>query len=133
MDFELKGRVKKSLVKADNALTETRALYSMGHLPGTINRAYYAIFHSAAAVLLSQRMEIIKPSAIVPFFDREVVKKDLIETSYQRIFVDAYECFQMSEFDIYEDVNQARANSMLDMSQAFYGRMETYLRDNSWV
>jgi len=133
LDFELKSRVKKSLSKAENALDETRVLYSKGLLPGSISRSYYAIFHSAAAVLMSQHMEIIKPSAVVPFFDREVVKKGLIETSFQRMFANAYECFQMSEYDIYSDVDQHGANSMLDMSQAFYERMETYLRDKGWV
>lgn len=133
MDFELRDRVRKSIFKAKHALDETQYLYAKGLLPGTVSRAYSAIFHSAAAILISENMEIIKPSAVVPFFAKEIVKRGLIESSYQQMFADAYECYQVTEFDIYGDVDLRRANSMLDMSQAFVERMESYLRDNGWV
>lgn len=133
LDFELRSRVRKTIGKANIALKETQALYSQGLLPATVNRAYFAIFHSAAAVLLSRDMEIIKPSAVVPFFDREIVKRGLIESSYQRLFIDAYECYQMAEFDIETDVDQRQANSMVDMSQTFVGRMEKYLQVSGWL
>ena len=133
LDFELRSRVRKTIGKANTALKETQALYSQGLLPGTISRAYYAIFHSAAAVLLSRDLDIIKPSAVVPFFDREVVKRGLIESSYQRLFIDAYECYQLAEFDIETVVDQRQANSMVDISQAFVQRMEKYLQVNGWL
>lgn len=133
MDFELRSRVRKTLSKAHTALKETQALYSQGLLHGAISRAYASIFHSAAAVLLSRDMEIIKPSAVVPFFDREIVRRGLIEQSYQRLFVEAYECYQAAEYDIYTDVDLRQANSMVDIAQAFVERMETYLKENGWL
>ena len=133
MDFELRSRVRKSMVKSHTALKETQVLYAQGLLPGTISRAYASIFHSAAAVLISKDMEIIKPSAVVPFFDREIVKKGLIESSFQKMFAQAYDCYQQAEYDIYYDISQRHVNDMVDMAQAFFQRMERYLRTDGWL
>ncbi|HEX21379.1 MAG TPA: HEPN domain-containing protein, partial [Actinobacteria bacterium] len=109
MDFELRDRVKRTLKKSHSALNEARILYSQDLLPGTISRAYSSIFHSAAAVLMSEDFDIFKPSALVSFFNREIVKRDLIEPDYYKMFVNAHECYQAAEFDAYIDINPKTA------------------------
>jgi len=133
LDFELRDRVKKTLNKSYAALDETRLLHSQDLLPGTISRAYASIFHSAAAVLMSEDFDIFKPSALVSFFNREIIKTGLIEPDYYKMFISAHECYQAAEFDIYEEINTATADTMLDIAQRFVGRMELYLSENGWL
>ncbi len=133
MDFELRDRVKRTLKKSHSALNEARILYSQDLLPGTISRAYSSIFHSAAAVLMSEDFDIFKPSALVSFFNREIVKRDLIEPDYYKMFVNAHECYQAAEFDAYIDINPKTAGYILEIAQRFVERMERYLMENGWL
>lgn len=133
MDFELRDRVKKTLKKSRSALHETEVLYAQELLSGTISRAYASIFHSAAAVLMSENFDIFKPSALVSFFNREIIKTGLIEPRYYKMFVNAHECYQAAEFDTYAEISRGAAGSMLDMARQFVKRMEEYLSANGWL
>ncbi len=77
--------------------------------------------------------DIFKPSALVSFFNREIVKRDLIEPDYYKMFVNAHECYQAAEFDAYIDINPKTAGYILEIAQRFVERMERYLMENGWL
>jgi uncharacterized protein (UPF0332 family) len=62
-----------------------------GFLRGAVNRAYYAVFHSASSALLWQDIERKKHSAIEALFNQLLVKTKVIEVEYAYIYKAARE------------------------------------------
>ncbi|MBM3335073.1 HEPN domain-containing protein [Candidatus Sumerlaeota bacterium] len=62
------------LEQAHKAIEEATLLCAAGHLLGTVNRAYYAMFYAAQALLVPTGLKTSKHSGVIALFDREFVQ-----------------------------------------------------------
>src|SRR5947208_2156058 len=61
--------------RADESLASTRLEEATGHYHFAVNRAYYACFYAASAVLLQEGCKFVKHSGV-----RSAVHQDLVKT-----------------------------------------------------
>jgi uncharacterized protein (UPF0332 family) len=66
--------VQHNLQKADDSIIQASALLNIQQQFGAVNRAYYAIFYAALAILLTKDLGSSKHSGVLSLFDREFVK-----------------------------------------------------------
>jgi uncharacterized protein (UPF0332 family) len=62
------------LEKAEQSLGAARLLATKGYSDFAVSRAYYAMFYTAQAILLSKKLSFSKHSAVIAAFGRHFAK-----------------------------------------------------------
>ena len=94
---ETKTLVRTRLQQAEETLDDARYLLAMGRGYRTIvNRAYYAAFYAALALLQTIGQSPRKHSGVLSLFDREFVKFGIFAKEYSRHF---HQLFDMRQED----------------------------------
>jgi uncharacterized protein (UPF0332 family) len=78
--------INTRLARARDDLITARDDLQHGHWRGATNRAYYAVFHTASAVLLWHDIERARHSGIQAAFNEFFVKSGILEPKYGRIY-----------------------------------------------
>jgi uncharacterized protein (UPF0332 family) len=93
-------------------LQEMERLRSFDLYYGTVNRAYYAIFHAISALLLTDGKEFQKHKAVISHFGRYYSKAGKTPAHFHRVFIDAYELRQKADYELKAVVTKEMANEL---------------------
>jgi uncharacterized protein (UPF0332 family) len=105
-----------------------------GFYASAINRAYYAIFYAANALLATKGLSRSKHSAVVATFRQHFVKPGLIEDEYSDIYGRVMDDRHKADYDIVEStVDPVRAQTDLEDARHFVKRVERYLKQEGWL
>ena len=104
-----------------------------GFYGSAINRAYYAIFYAANALLVTQGISRSKHSGVIVAFRQYSVKPGLIEAEYGEIYGRVMDDRHISDYDVEATIELDRAQTDLEDARRFVGRVERYLREGSWL
>jgi uncharacterized protein (UPF0332 family) len=115
------------LEKAKDDIATAHELIAVGRLRGAVNRAYYAIYHLATAVLLTQDVERSKHSGVQSAFGHYLVKPGLIEPEYGRILTSARKAREASDYADRIELDEETAQRIVADADRFVARMEEYL------
>ncbi|MHB8995964.1 MAG: HEPN domain-containing protein [Armatimonadota bacterium] len=88
-----------SLAKAAEALRDARILQRSDRVAGTLSRAYYAIFHTAEALLASLDLEFSSHQAVIWAFGREFAKTGRLDPKFHRYLRLAFDERQIADYD----------------------------------
>lgn len=119
--------------RAHQMLTVATHNLDDGFYESAVNRAYYAIFYAANAVLSTQGLARSKHSGVISAFREHFVKPGLIETEYSRIYGRVMDDRHLGDYEIGETITAEQAREDLDDAQRFVSRIETYLRKEGWL
>jgi len=115
------------LEKAKDDIATAHELIALRRLRGAVNRAYYAIYHLATAVLLTQDIERSKHSGVQSAFSQYLVKPGLIEPEYGRILTSARKARETSDYADRIELDEETAQRIIADTDRFVARMEEYL------
>jgi uncharacterized protein (UPF0332 family) len=104
-----------------------------GFVGSAINRAYYAIFYAANALLATQGIARGKHSGVVAAFREHFVKPGLIEVEYSRIYGRVMDDRRASDYEIEVPVETEAAEKDLSDAQRFVERVERLLKQEKWL
>ena len=104
-----------------------------GFYGSAVNRAYYAIFYAANAMLSTQGVTRRKHSGVISAFRERFVKTGVIEAEYSRAYGRAMDDRHLSDYEIYETITAEQSRANLDDAQSFVGRVEAYLGEEGWL
>ncbi len=82
--------INHNLQKAKDSIIQAKALSDIKQHFGAVNRAYYAIFYAALAILLTKELGSSKHSGGLSLFDREFVKTNEADRKWSKVFHDAF-------------------------------------------
>jgi uncharacterized protein (UPF0332 family) len=100
---------------------------SGGFYSSAVNRAYYAVFYAANALLATQGISRSRHSGVIATFRQRFVKSGLIETEYGDIYGRIMDDRHVSDYDIEASIDPDRAQADLDEATRFVDRSERYL------
>ena len=129
MEQNLRELIPGQIAKADEKLNAAKALLRGGFLDDAISRAYYAIFHAASAVLLSEGMNAESHSALKDLFGLHFIKTGKIERKFGRILNRLKDDRETGDYDIYAAFDKADAENSITMAEEFLVTMRRYLTD----
>lgn len=115
------------MAKAEEKLGAAKTLIRGGFLDDAISRAYYAIFHAASAVLLSEGISVESHSALKDMFGLHFVKPGKIDRKYGRILSKLKDERETGDYDIYTSFEQDDAESAVKEAGEFLAAMKKYL------
>ena len=70
------------LEKAENCLNDAKLLLKNESYMAAANRAYYAIFHSARAILALDGEDRKRHSGVISYFQKHYIKTQIFEKRY---------------------------------------------------
>jgi len=116
------------LEQARTALNDARFLLEGCRSPQSIvNRAYYAMFYAALALLQKIGKIPSKHIGVISLFDTEFVLEGLFPKELSRNFHKAFELRQVSDYRVMERLTHLKAEETLTKANDFVKAIETYL------
>lgn len=117
------NRFRKSQAEIKNAeLALKENLYDQ-----VISASYYAILHSARALLAINEIPVKKHAGVMSLFALHFVKTGLIDTEYSKILVTANRLRTSSDYSDYYFATKEEAVEILDSARVFVGKIESIL------
>ena len=104
-----------------------------GFFGSAINRAYYAIFYAANALLATRGHARSKHSGVVAAFREHFVKPGLIEVEYSDIYGRVMDNRRVSDYEIEIPADAEAAEKDLSDAQRFVERVEQLLQREGWL
>ena len=98
-----------------------------------INRAYYAIFYAANALLATRGLSRSKHSGLVAAFRQHFVKPGHIESEYGRIYGQVMDDRHSGDYDVESAIELERVQTDLADARRFVDRVERYLQEEGWL
>ena len=102
---------------------------SGGFYGSAVDRAYYAIFYAANALLATQGLSRSRHSGVIAAFRQRFVKPGLIEAEYGDIYDRIMDDRHVSDYDVESSINPDRAQTDLDDARRFVDRSVRYLNE----
>jgi len=104
-----------------------------GFYGSAVNRAYYAIFYAANALLATQGLFRSKHSDVIAAFRQHSVKPGLIEVEYGDIYGRVMDDRHISDYDVQTTIELDRARTDLEDAHRFVDRIERSLKEGDWL
>ena len=98
-----------------------------------VNRAYYAVFYAANALLATQHLERSKHSGVIAAFREHFVKTGRIEAEYSDWYGVTLDTRQRGDYTLDLTLDETRARELIEQAERFTQRIERYLRKEGFL
>lgn len=128
---EIISLIKYRLEQAQTALEDARFLLEGDRSPQSIvNRAYYAMFYAALALLQKIGRVPSKHTGVISIFDTEFVAKGIFPKEMSKEFHKAFELRQVSDYKTFNPISKERAEGILNKAVQFVMAAIKYLDEH---
>lgn len=112
-------RVPLYRARAEEAARQMEILLKEEEYSGAVDRAYYAVFHMAQAILAAQGLEFSSHEAVIAAFGREFAKSGKLDPRYHRILIDTFDSRLTADYDVESVVSEEAAKGIADECRSF--------------
>jgi uncharacterized protein (UPF0332 family) len=116
---ELLERARLSEKAAANLLRDGFANFAA-------SRAYYSMFYTAQALLLSKGLSFSSHSAVIAAYGKEFAKTKLLNPEFHRLLMDAQDKRNLGDYGMIGSIEDKEAQVILDWSKKFLKAAEKY-------
>jgi len=126
---DTRQRIERYLARARRVLRTGHLVLEDGDCITAVNRAYYAIFYAANALLATKGLERSKHSGVIAAFRQHFVKTGVIEVEYSDFYGAVMEDRHKGDYDELEVLDYEVAKRDLNRASRFVACIEERLRD----
>ena len=117
---DVSALISHRLMQAQTALDDAKFLFEGQRSPQSIvNRAYYAMFYAALALMQKAGKVPSKHSGVISFFDTEFVLKGVFPKELSRDFHKAFELRQLIDYKTSKPISPEKTKETLDNAVRF--------------
>lgn len=98
-----------------------------------VNRAYYAFFYAATALLLTLDMSRSKHAGVLAAFREQFVKPGTFPIEDSRAYGETFELRNVTDYEMLGQADTAQAGDALQSARQFVDRCERYLRERGYL
>jgi len=98
-----------------------------------INRAYYAFFYAATALLLTLDLTRSKHSAVLAAFRERFVKPGIFPVQDSHAYGEAFELRNVTDYEMLGQADEVQAHTVVENARRFVERCETYLATKGYL
>lgn len=109
------------------AIRTARFNFNGGFYGVAVNRAYYAFFYVATAILLTLDLTRSKHSGVLAAFREHFVKTDLFPIEDSRAYGEAFELRNLTDYEMLGQADETQAQAVIEKANRFLERGQTYL------
>jgi uncharacterized protein (UPF0332 family) len=126
---DLRKLIAYRLEQATETLDAARELSGAGHYRDAVNRAYYAMFYCALALLASKGLGTSKHSGVLSLFNRYFIKTGQFPLEDGRHLREAFELRQGSDYREFVQITREQAEDTIAKAEAFLQHARQALTD----
>ena len=119
--------------RAKKYLKSSRTLLVDGDYESSVSRAYYAMFYSAEAVLLTKNLSFSSHRGVISAFGEYFVKTDTFPRGMGRELNRAFEKRQLGDYEYTFVISEDEVREILEQGKHFVERMIQYLEKNEFI
>ena len=120
--------VQGELSLARETLREAEHLLAQRLPRGVGSRAYYAMFHAAAAMVLAEGEKYEKHGETIGAFGRLFVKRGRVEAKFNSYLKAGFKSREVADYEPLMTISLERANEMLQEATEFVAMAEEFLK-----
>ena len=117
------------LDQAERTLHQAAILAEYDEWNGVVNRAYYAMFYGALALLLIRNLGSSKHTGVLALIDREFVRSGIIPAEVSMMLRDAFNERQKSDYSEFVPVSEQRATEILNNARKVLDILKKTIQD----
>ena len=119
--------------RAKKYLESSKMLLVNGDYESSVSRAYYAMFYSAEAVLLTKNLSFSSHRGVISAFGEYLVKTDIFPRAMGRELNRAFEKRQLGDYEYTFVISEDEAREILEQSKHFVERVIQYLEESEFI
>jgi len=119
--------------RAKKYLRSSRMLLVDRDYESSVSRAYYAMFYSAEAVLLTNNLSFSSHRGVISAFGEYFVKTDIFPRDMGRELNRAFEKRQLGDYEYTFVISEDEAREILEQSKHFVERVIQYLEKSEFI
>ena len=119
MNEDKNALIAYRMEQADESLEAARILLDNAKYRPSVSRSYYAMFYGVLALLSSGDYSVSKHSGAISLFDREFVKKQLLDKKFSRWLHEAFDLRQRADYREMFNITTERAEEVLRNADKF--------------
>lgn len=124
----MKNREIPDLIqKAERSLGAAKELLDKGYPDFSVSRAYYAMFYSAQAILLTKNLAFSKHAAVISAFGREFIKTGILPEILHRSILDLFDLRHAGDYGAVNSVTKETAAIALKDAEDFIEAIKKYI------
>jgi uncharacterized protein (UPF0332 family) len=125
-------KVDKYMARARQTLATGKLVMAHEDYITAVNRAYYAIFYAANALLATKGLERSKHSGVIAAFRQHFVKTGIIEVEMSDVYGEAMDDRHDADYEL-EYLSYETAGQNLNHAERFIKRVEEVLTNQGWL
>ncbi|MBN1668304.1 MAG: HEPN domain-containing protein [Anaerolineales bacterium] len=133
MDEVTRREVTLYIENADEALEVAQLNLDNDFYAAAINRAYYAIFYAANAVLATKKLARSKHSGVLSIFRQHFIKTKLLHPELSMIYGQVMEDRHEGDYEILAATSKEDAEIDLNQARQFVEEIKVWLRKGKWL
>ncbi len=129
MKESVKELIKEELRVAEKRLKAAKILFKENMLEDAVNRAYYAVFYAAKAMLNSLGYDAKTHSGLISEFGLRIIKEGLLPMKYGRILRRAFEMRESGDYEIGVFFDRNEVKGLIKNAEEFIKRAKKFVRE----
>ena len=127
-DSTQKELVKYRMERARATLKDGVSLFTQDGTPASVvNRAYYAMFYAALALLATVGQQTSKHQGVLALFDQYFVKTKILPKEMSKFLRKAFDLRQTADYEEEAELTREDAQMSLDLAEKFISSAEEKL------
>jgi hypothetical protein len=126
MEESVKIRIKEEVNTAKKRLEAAKLLFEKDMLEDAVNRAYYAFFHAAKAMINVLGFDAKTHSGLISEFGLRIIKTNLLDKKFGEYFRRAFEMRESSDYEIGVVFSEDEVQTLIKNAQDFLKKAEEF-------
>ncbi len=128
MQLDTETLCRYRLERAKEDLQAAKVNHDSGLFKASINRSYYAIFHSIRAVNILDGFDASKHSSVIAHFNQYFVHTGEFDRGLYKIIDGAYRIREKSDYSDFFTASREDSAAQLEHAEMFVKEVEKYVR-----
>ena len=99
-----------------------------GKYRASVNRSYYAVFHSIRAITALNHFDSSKHSGVIAFFNQHYIKPGVFDKELSKMIDSCYRLREKADYDDFYLVARDEAVLQLEKAKKIYQTIELYVK-----
>lgn len=133
LDQSILKEIQLYIERAEDALEVARLNLANDFYSAAINRAYYAVFYAANALLASEKLARSKHSGVLAAFRQYFIKTGLLPTALSEIYGRLLEDRHQGDYELLVGLSREEAEADIAQAVYFVEEVKLWLRKEGWI
>lgn len=119
-----KDYVRRCLELAEECLEDAQALLRRDRLRAAADRAYYAMYHAAQAVLYNRGLKPKTHAGLRSMFSEHLVKPKKVSAAFAEVLAESFKLRQISDYEADAVINPEKVKEIVEKAAEFLAKMK---------